>query len=183
MSCIFLSCIFRAAGKMTIEGYIGLAIGMTMSCIFLSCIFRAAGKMTIEGYIGLAIGMTISCIFLSCIFQGRQRRCGWCGHGRTTFSGTLRNSFCQLNLFSNSGCIVGFSASLEVPLQPVMQRAARSRATPTRLHCTCAKRVQAMRMYTRARMSRVLIKFLREKLPIPTVGDAPQQSFSFKFPT
>ena len=52
----------RAAGKMTIEDYIGLAIGMTMS-IFLSCIFRAAGKMTIEGCIGLAIGMTMSCIF------------------------------------------------------------------------------------------------------------------------
>ena len=33
-------------------------------------------------------------------------------------------------------------------------------------------------------MSRVLMelsKFLREKLPIPTVGDAPHQSFSFKF--
>ena len=60
--------------------------------------------------------------------QGRQRRCGWCGHGRTTFSGTLRNSFCQLNLFSISGCIVGFFASLEVPLQPVIfePRAARS---------------------------------------------------------
>ena len=32
------------------------------------------------------------------------------------------------HVFSNSGCIVGFSASLEVPLQPVIseQRAARS---------------------------------------------------------
>jgi hypothetical protein len=37
------------------------------------------------------------------VTQGRQRRCGWCGHGRTTFSGTLRNSFCQLKLVFKLG--------------------------------------------------------------------------------
>ena len=93
------------------------------------------------------------------IIQGRQRRCGWCGHGRTTFSGTLRNSFCQLNLFSNSGCIVGFSASLEVPLQLSELRgpgAVTRHAYSTPLHMRKARSyaqsafVYATRMYARA---------------------------------
>ena len=86
--------------------------------------------------------------------QGRQTRCGWYGHGRTTFSGTLRNLFCQLNLFSNSGCIVGFSAPLEVPLQPVIfeQRAAGSGRgnTPRLLDSTAHAQSACTRMYTRA---------------------------------